>query len=119
MSVNFIYEFDDLKSIVENKDECEEEELQKRRKPSNQNGEGGTALDNDGKYESSTAKVSSKDDLNLNVLPGKGQVIQYQSEGAEFLKRREYKGLEANIGQDEAKAAVKGKVGIASNYGQR
>jgi len=128
----YSYEFDDLKSIVENKDECEEEELQKRRKPSNQNGEGGTALDNDGdnddvpffsmisgKYESSTAKVSSKDDLNLNVLPGKGQVIQYQSEGAEFLKRREYKGLEANIGQDEAKAAVKGKVGIASNYGQR
>ena len=45
-------------------------------------------------------------------------MIEYSSEAAEFLKKREYQGLEANVGQTEAKAAVLGQVGIASDYGE-
>jgi hypothetical protein len=30
-----------------------------------------------------------------------GQIIEYQSEAAEFWKRREYKGLEAMVGKTE------------------
>lgn len=52
----------------------------------------------------------------LESLPGKGKLIEYKSEAAEFLKKREYRGLEANVGQTEVKAAVRGQVGIASKY---
>ena len=55
-------------------------------------------------------------DQNLEQLPGGGQMTEYRSEAAEYWKRREYKGLEANIGRNEVRAAVKGQVGIASNY---
>jgi diphthamide biosynthesis protein 2 len=48
-----------------------------------------------------------------------GQIMEYQSEAAEFWKRREYKGLEANVGQTEVQAAVVGQTGIASDYGSR
>ena len=69
-----------------------------------------------GKYEQSRA--SAANDTNLQSLPGKGQMIEYTSEAAEFLKKREYQGLEANVGQTEVKAAVLGQVGIASDYGE-
>lgn len=69
-----------------------------------------------GKYEQSRA--AAMNDTNLQSLPGKGQMIEYSSEAAEFLKKREYQGLEANVGQTEAKAAVLGQVGIASDYGE-
>ncbi|KAK1738325.1 2-(3-amino-3-carboxypropyl)histidine synthase subunit 2 [Skeletonema marinoi] len=69
-----------------------------------------------GKYEQSRAAATT--DTNLQALPGKGQMIEYSSEAAEFLKKREYQGLEANVGQTEAKAAVLGQVGIASDYGE-
>jgi diphthamide biosynthesis protein 2 len=70
-----------------------------------------------GKYEHSRApKHSSPNDL--QNLPGQGQLMEYHSEAAEFLKSREYQGLEANVGQTEAKKAVIGKAGIASNYGE-
>jgi len=70
-----------------------------------------------GKYEQSRAAATN--DTNLQSLPGKGQMIEYSSEAAEFLKKREYQGLEANVGQTEAKAAVLGQVGIASDYGEK
>ena len=69
-----------------------------------------------GKYEQSRAAAAN--DTNLQSMPGKGQMIEYSSEAAEFLKKREYQGLEANVGQTEAKAAVLGQVGIASDYGE-
>eukprot|EP00571_Detonula_confervacea_P002055 CAMPEP_0172324364 /NCGR_PEP_ID=MMETSP1058-20130122/51185_1 /TAXON_ID=83371 /ORGANISM="Detonula confervacea, Strain CCMP 353" /LENGTH=785 /DNA_ID=CAMNT_0013040627 /DNA_START=68 /DNA_END=2422 /DNA_ORIENTATION=+ len=74
-----------------------------------------------GKYEQSRTKATSKqnnamNDANLEALPGQGKLIEYRSEAAEFLKKREYRGLEANVGGTEAKAAVLGQVGIASNY---
>jgi hypothetical protein len=69
-----------------------------------------------GKYEQPRAAASN--DSNLQSLPGKGQMIEYSSEAAEFLKKREYQGLEANVGQTKAKVAVLGQVGIASDYGE-
>ncbi|KAL9186300.1 hypothetical protein ACHAXT_005538 [Thalassiosira profunda] len=70
-----------------------------------------------GKYEQS--KTISKTKQDLEALPGQGKLIEYRSEAAEFLKQREYRGLEANVGETEVKAAVKGQVGIASNYGEK
>jgi len=70
-----------------------------------------------GKYEQSRTTKHSKNDL--RALPGQGKMVEYRSEAAEFLKRREYQGLEANVGETEAKAAVLGQVGIASNYGEK
>jgi hypothetical protein len=52
-------------------------------------------------------------------MPGAGQMTEYKSEAAEYWKKREYKGLEANIGKDEAKPAILGQTGIASNYGNK
>jgi diphthamide biosynthesis protein 2 len=73
-----------------------------------------------GKYEHSRAPSSNpNNNSDLEALPGKGQLMEYRSEAAEFLKSREYKGLEANVGQTEVKAAVLGMVGIASDYGEK
>jgi diphthamide biosynthesis protein 2 len=69
-----------------------------------------------GQYESSRAPKHRA--TNLQEHPGQGQIMEYRSEAAEFLKQRQYQGLEANVGQTEAKAAVLGKAGIASNYGE-
>ena len=55
--------------------------------------------------------------LDLEHLPGKGQVTAYKSEAANFLKQREYKGLATLAGQTEATAAIAGQSGIASDYG--
>jgi len=60
----------------------------------------------------------SQESSNLESLPGQGKMTEYKSEAAEFWKKREYKGLEAKIGKDNAKAAVKGQTGIASDYGK-
>lgn len=72
-----------------------------------------------GQYESKNKARAGTDDINLKALPGKGQITKYESAAADFLKKREYKGLEANVGKDEAQAAVPGQIGIASDYGQR
>ena len=69
-----------------------------------------------GKYEQ--LKSATKQSNDLEALPGQGKLVEYRSEAAEFLKQREYRGLEANVGETEAKAAVLGMVGIASNYGE-
>ena len=72
-----------------------------------------------GKYEQSRASTSKQTSSDLEALPGQGKLIEYRSEAAEFLKKREYRGLEANVGETEVKAAVLGMVGIASNYGEK
>mmetsp|Transcript_30642 Transcript_30642/g.63449 ORF Transcript_30642/g.63449 Transcript_30642/m.63449 type:complete len:766 (-) Transcript_30642:199-2496(-) len=74
-----------------------------------------------GKYEQAKSSLNTKQsdvDSDLQALPGRGQLTEYCSEAAEFLKNREYRGLEANVGQTEVKAAILGKVGIASDYGE-
>ena len=68
-----------------------------------------------GKYESSR-KTSKNEPLDLQALPGQGQVLAYQSDAASFLKQREYQGLDPMLGQTEAKPATTGQRGIASNY---
>ena len=68
-----------------------------------------------GKYESKS-KGSAGEGVDLKALPGKGQLTTYKSEAAEFLKNREYKGLEPNVGETEVRAAVPGQQGIASKY---
>jgi diphthamide biosynthesis protein 2 len=69
-----------------------------------------------GKYVDSKKPSEAVD---LSALPGKGQLAAYKSEASNYLKQREYQGLKANIGKDEAHAAVQGQAGIASNYGNR
>ncbi|KAL3779178.1 hypothetical protein ACHAW5_009375 [Stephanodiscus triporus] len=79
-----------------------------------------------GKYEQSKAVDTSNQNAimscssihHLKALPGQGRLIEYRSEAAEFLKKREYRGLEAKVGETEVKAAVLGMVGIASDYGE-
>ncbi|KAG7339318.1 DPH2: diphthamide biosynthesis protein 2 [Nitzschia inconspicua] len=71
-----------------------------------------------GRYESKKVPsgVAKDECLNLQHLPGQGQIMEYKSEAANFLKQREYHGLDTMVGQTEAKAAVRGLSGIASNY---
>ena len=52
----------------------------------------------------------------LRSLPGGGQLTEYQSSASEFLKQREYRGLETQAGQSEVHQAVPGQKGIASAY---
>jgi hypothetical protein len=70
-----------------------------------------------GKYESSSSGNAEPTPLELESLPGKGQVTAYKSEAAAFLQQREYQGLETLAGKTEAKAAISGQRGIASDYG--
>jgi diphthamide biosynthesis protein 2 len=70
-----------------------------------------------GQFEDSR-KISGSTEVNLSALPGKGQLTSYNSKGAEFLRNREYQGLETQLGKTEARAAVPGQSGIASNYGE-
>jgi diphthamide biosynthesis protein 2 len=72
-----------------------------------------------GKYvsSSSSSRNAEPTPLELESLPGKGQVTAYKSEAAAFLQQREYQGLETLAGKTEPKAAVSGQRGIASDYG--
>ncbi|CAN0301161.1 unnamed protein product, partial [Ectocarpus sp. 4 AP-2014] len=45
-----------------------------------------------------------------------GAASLWSSPAADFLGKREFKGLEALVGQTEAKAATPGQSGIASDY---
>ena len=69
-----------------------------------------------GQYVSKSISNNSQPALDLTKAAGGGQLISYKSSGAEFLSKREYKGLESNIGMNEVVAATKGKEGIASEY---
>ena len=68
-----------------------------------------------GKYVSSSRKNTTTN-LDLINLPGKGQVMEYNSTASEFLKKREYQGLKSNIGKTNIEIATKGLNGIASDY---
>jgi diphthamide biosynthesis protein 2 len=62
------------------------------------------------------AGVAEPQDLDLESLPGQGQVTAYKSEAANFLKQREYQGLSTQAGETKVKAATTGQKGIASDY---
>jgi diphthamide biosynthesis protein 2 len=47
------------------------------------------------------------------------QLIKYYSPAAEFLKQREYQGLQVQMGTTPVQAAMPGQQGIASDYGNR
>lgn len=70
-----------------------------------------------GQYESAPMKEDAN--INLQALPGQGQLTAYKSVAADFLKRREYKGLQVRVGDTEVRAAIPGQQGIPSNYGDR
>ncbi|GMI16411.1 hypothetical protein TrLO_g12301 [Triparma laevis f. longispina] len=57
-----------------------------------------------------------KKEVDLTQEVGGGQVTTFKSEAGRFLNNREYTGLESNIGTSEVRKAVKGQVGIASEY---
>lgn len=48
---------------------------------------------------------------------GDRSLVAWSSPAADFLEQREYQGLEALVGQTEAKVATEGQTGIASDYG--
>jgi diphthamide biosynthesis protein 2 len=68
-----------------------------------------------GNYEPSR-KTNVAESIDLRALPGKGQLTTYKSEAAEFLKKREYRGLETKFGETEVQGATPGQQGIASKY---
>jgi diphthamide biosynthesis protein 2 len=70
-----------------------------------------------GQYvQRTTTSSAAAAPLDLKQLPGKGQMAAYKSEAADFLKQREYQGLDTLAGQTEPKPAVAGQRGIASDY---
>ena len=71
-----------------------------------------------GTYVSNPLSVKQSNH-DVSSMPGGGQMTEYKSEAAEYWKKREYKGLEANIGKNEAKPAILGQTGIASDYGNK
>jgi diphthamide biosynthesis protein 2 len=70
-----------------------------------------------GKYEASNS-IQTTNTIDLNAFPGQGKLIEYSSEAGEYLKKRNYRGLEAKVGETAIKVAVLGKVGIASDYSE-
>jgi diphthamide biosynthesis protein 2 len=76
-----------------------------------------------GRYEASVKHHHNNHDddadLNLAALPGQGTLSKYTSAAADFLKKREYQGLQVNAGETKVEAAKMGQQGIASNYGER
>jgi len=61
---------------------------------------------------------TTENNNDMSSIPGQGQLTKYHSAAAEFWKKREYKGLEANIGRNDTNAAIQGQSGIASDYGK-
>ena len=70
-----------------------------------------------GKYESAPTKEAAPTDL--SATPGQGQLTAYHSAAADFLKQREYQGLEVKAGATQVHSATQGQQGIASDYGDR
>lgn len=56
------------------------------------------------------------DEAGALVEIGERSLTEWSSPAADFLNKREFKGLEPLIGQTEAKAATEGQSGIASDY---
>jgi hypothetical protein len=69
-----------------------------------------------GQYDSAPSKQSET--IDLQALPGQGPILKYKSVAADFLKSREYQGLEAKLGTTQAQPAIPGQSGIASDYGK-
>ncbi|KAL7581041.1 hypothetical protein ACA910_005846 [Epithemia clementina (nom. ined.)] len=61
----------------------------------------------------------SNNHTNLSEFPGQGVLTTYRSAAADFLKQREYQGLQVQVGQTEVRVATPGQEGIASNYNDR
>lgn len=83
-----------------------------------------------GNYESKAKSHDSGNVMKINAIEGEctntniiarknEQIVVYQSKAAAYLNRREYKGLESNIGDSEVIPAIPGQIGIASDYGKR
>ena len=78
-----------------------------------------------GRYESIVQKKGSErnktDALqkDLSTMPGQGVLTTYKSAAAEFLKQREYQGLQIQPGQTKVQVATVGQDGIASKYNNR
>ena len=72
-----------------------------------------------GNFEDSRKSAGSAGAVTLSALPGQGQLSTYTSKGAEFLRNRQYQGLETQLGETDVHAAVPGQSGIASNYRER
>lgn len=71
--------------------------------------EAGAALCRDGQNSGSDAGGAL-------VGVGERSLVEWSSPAADFLGRREFQGLEALVGETEAKPAVEGQSGIASDY---
>jgi diphthamide biosynthesis protein 2 len=69
-----------------------------------------------GRYEGKPAAAAAAQQVDLTALPGQGQLTAYTSAAADFLKQREYKGLEVLAGESQVQAASQGQQGIASSY---
>ena len=65
-----------------------------------------------------TGRMESRPASTLESAPGQGQLTMYNSAAANFLKTREYQGLDATE-EAEVRAAIPGQTGIASNYDDR
>lgn len=48
---------------------------------------------------------------------GDRSLVEWSSPAADFLDKKEFKGLKALVGQTEVKPATEGQLGIASDYG--
>ncbi|CAM9199138.1 unnamed protein product [Discosporangium mesarthrocarpum] len=48
---------------------------------------------------------------------GEKALVEWSSPAGDFLRGREYQGLEPRVGQTETRAATEGQTGIASDYG--
>jgi len=57
-----------------------------------------------------------REEVDLQALPGQGQLMTNHSAGAEYLKNRSYQGLDTQLGKTEVHAAKMGQTGIASHY---
>lgn len=68
-----------------------------------------------GRYEAGPTNAEEND---LLKAPGQGQLMEYKSAASDFLRSREYRGLQVEDGADAA-PAIPGQQGIASNYGDR
>lgn len=70
----------------------------------------------DGTLKDSRKLGASREEIDLQALPGQGQLMTHHSAGAEYLRNRSYQGLDTQLGQTEVHAAKMGQTGIASRY---
>lgn len=64
-------------------------------------------------WESSSSNVSSSDTV---ALKGDSTLSTNLSTGSQFLSKRQWRGLEQNLGQNDVVLASRGRSGIPQNY---